>query len=87
MGFKVAISDDARKAIKKLSHEAADRVLSYLEALEGTEDPRSKGKPLTGPLRGFWRYRVGDYRIVCEIHDGELLVVVVTIGHRRDVYR
>ena len=51
------------------------------------DDPRSTGKALTGPLGGLWRYRVGDYRVICEINDGSLRILVVQIGNRREVYR
>lgn len=87
MGYSVRITETAKKALKKLSHEDAERIMNALDDLEGTEDPRSKGKALAGPLRGFWRYRVGDYRIVCEFNDNELLVVVVMVGHRSTIYR
>jgi mRNA interferase RelE/StbE len=50
------------------------------------EDPRRFGRPLTGDLKGLWRYRVGDYRIVAAIEDNRFVVLVVTVGHRRDVY-
>jgi mRNA interferase RelE/StbE len=50
-------------------------------------DPRRLGQPLTGDRRGFWRYRVGDYRIVAAIEDDRFVVLVVTVGHRREVYR
>ena len=48
---------------------------------------RSTGKALTGPLGGLWRYRIGDFRVICEIQDGELRVLVVELGNRREVYR
>ena len=51
------------------------------------EDPRSLGKTLTGPLGTLWRYRVGDYRVICEIQHGAVRILVIRIGHRREVYR
>lgn len=51
------------------------------------EDPRSRGKALTGNLAGVWRYRVGDYRILCDINDGRLVILVVDVAHRREVYK
>jgi mRNA interferase RelE/StbE len=51
------------------------------------DDPRSLGKALTGPLGGLWRYRVGDYRVICDIQDGALCVLVLQVGNRREVYR
>nr|WP_236829021.1 type II toxin-antitoxin system RelE/ParE family toxin [Bartonella schoenbuchensis] len=51
------------------------------------EDVRVVGKPLRGPLSGLWRYRVGDYRILCDLHDKELLVLVLAVGHRKNIYK
>ncbi|MEA2888015.1 MAG: mRNA interferase RelE/StbE [Bradyrhizobium sp.] len=63
-------------------------VLSYLRTrIAGSGDPRRLGQPLTGDRQGLWRYRVGDYRIVAAIEDDRLVVLVVTVGHRREVYR
>ncbi len=68
---------------------AARRIQTYLRTrLEPLDDPRQRGKPLTGSAFGqFWRYRVGDYRLFCEIQDDALVVLVVAVGHRRSVYR
>jgi mRNA interferase RelE/StbE len=58
------------------------------QRLATLEDPRSTGKALTGPQLGeYWRYRVGDYRILCDIQDGRLLILVIEVGRRREVYR
>ena len=57
------------------------------ERIAGMSNPRSAGKALTGPLGGLWRYRVGDFRVICEIQDGALRVLVVQLGNRREVYR
>ncbi len=58
------------------------------ERIAGQEDPRRTGKALRGPSLGaYWRYRIGDYRIVCDIQDGALRVLVIEIGNRRDIYR
>lgn len=57
-----------------------------LKNIDGCEDPRAHGKGLTANRSGKWRYRVGDYRILCEIKDSELVVLAIEIGHRRDVY-
>ena len=65
----------------------ARAILDYLEdEIAPLEDPRSRGKAMVGDKRGLWRYRVGDYRILCEIRDAELVIAAITIGHRRDVY-
>ena len=58
-----------------------------LDEIAKLEDPRSRGKALTGNLAGVWRYRVGDYRILCDINDGRLVILVVDVAHRREVYK
>jgi mRNA interferase RelE/StbE len=82
--FNRAAVDDLRK----LGADAERRVLRYLrERIAGSQDPRRLGQALTGDRKGLWRYRVGDYRIVAAIEDDRFVVLVVTIGHRREVYR
>ena len=74
--------------LRKLDRQAARRILDYMdERIAPLEDPRSTGKALTGPLGELWRYRVGDLRVICDIEDGALLVLVVRIGKRSEVYR
>lgn len=87
MAYKVSISKRAVRQIAKLDKKDAKRILDHLEEIDGIEDPRTKGKALTGALRGLWRYRVGDYRIICDIRDNEMVVVAVSVAHRRDIYR
>ena len=67
----------------------ARRLVGFLdERVAGTADPRALGQALKGPMLGsYWRYRVGDYRILCDLQDGRLRVLVVEVGHRRKVYR
>jgi mRNA interferase RelE/StbE len=85
--WRVEFHPDAARDLRKLGHEARRLVLAYLrKRIATTEDPRRFGHALAGDLKGLWRYRVGDYRIVAEIADDRLLVVVVTVGHRREVY-
>lgn len=86
MSFIVKVAPRAQKQIRKLDPPAARRIRSFLEdTLQGIQSPRSVGKPLID--QEFWRYRVGDYRILAHIRDGELLVLVVAIAHRREIYR
>jgi mRNA interferase RelE/StbE len=71
-----------------LDKAAARRIVDYMDKrIASLEDARSLGKALRGPLGEFWRYRVGDYRIVCDLQDEKLRVLVVRIGNRKDVYR
>ena len=55
--------------------------------LEPSSDPRQWGKALQGEKRGLWRYRVGDYRLICDIHDERITILILELGHRKDVYR
>jgi len=89
MGWKVELSPGADRDLDKLDPQHARRILRFLfQRVARLDDPRSIGEPLQGQRLGeFWRYRVGDYRLVCAIQDDCLLVLVVKIGHRRDVYR
>jgi mRNA interferase RelE/StbE len=75
------------KELKRLDRKAQKDILAYLDQrVAGKEDPRRFGKGLHANLAGLWRYRVGDYRILCQIKNGQLLVLVVSVGHRRNVY-
>ena len=86
--WRVEFDRAAARELRKLGNEAERRVLAYLRTrIAGGGDPRRLGQPLTGDRQGFWRYRVGDYRIVAAIEDDRLVVLVVTVGHRREVYR
>ncbi|MCP4664004.1 MAG: type II toxin-antitoxin system RelE/ParE family toxin [bacterium] len=81
---------DARafRELSKLDRAAQRRIRRYLrERIATDEDPRRFGESLAGVLAGLWRYRVGDYRIICRIESSRLVVVVVRIGHRKEVYR
>ena len=85
--MKVVYSEKAFKQLKKLSKSVSGRIVDYMDEVAKLEDPRERGKSLVGNLIGFWRYRVGDYRILCRIKDEELIISVVEVGHRREVYR
>lgn len=88
MAWTVKISDFAEKQLKKLDRTIQLRILDYLEdRLEGCKNPRHFGESLKGNKEGLWRYRVGDYRIVCEIHEQQLTILALAIGHRREIYK
>ena len=74
------------KWLKKADPQIARRVRNALRAVVELDDPRQRGKALTGPLAGLWRYRVGDYRIVCDLGDERLVVLVIEVEHRSSVY-
>ena len=85
--MKVILTDTFKKQLKKLDAAISKRVLDYLEQVELLDNPRSRGKALTSNLSGLWRYRVGNYRILCRIRDDELIITVIEIAHRSTVYR
>lgn len=88
MAWTVKLSDDAKRELGKLDKPIQKRIVLFLQdRIQSTDNPRTSGKALQGNLAGLWRYRVGDYRLLCRIEDGELLVLVIEIGHRREVYR
>ena len=88
MAWTIDYTDTALNQLRKLDKQSARRILDFLdERVAQRDDPRSTGKALTGPLGGLWRYRIGDFRVICEIQDGELRVLVVELGNRREVYR
>jgi mRNA interferase RelE/StbE len=88
LAWTVDYTETARKQLRKLDKQVARRILDFLdERVTTSEEPRSMGKALTGPLGSFWRYRVAEYRVICDIQDGRLRVLVVQIGNRREVYR
>jgi mRNA interferase RelE/StbE len=88
LAWRIELTASAEKSLFKLDRTAAKRITTFLrERVASADDPRSSGKPLAGQLAGLWRYRVGDYRVICQIEDGKLLILVVTIGHRGDIYR
>lgn len=75
------------KALNKLDTHISLRITDWIRKnLEGCENPRQFGKALTGNHYGEWRYRVGDYRIIAEIHDDRIIILVTSVGHRREVY-
>ncbi|MFA6289381.1 MAG: type II toxin-antitoxin system RelE/ParE family toxin [Opitutaceae bacterium] len=87
MSWAFEFTPVAQKQLVKLGPSAAVKIRAYLEKrIKNVKDPRSLGKPLKGDLIGLWRYRVEDYRILARIEDHRLIVTVVTVGHRRDVY-
>ena len=87
MAWVVRLSREAEKTLGRLDKSARTRIVDFLSALSSTSSPRERGAALTGQFSGYWRYRVGDYRLICDLRDGELVVLVLKVGHRREVYR
>lgn len=87
MAWIIEIEKSAKKELAKLDKTAADRILLFLEERIATaDDPRRFGEGLTNNLVGLWKYRIGDYRVIVDIQDARVVVVVVRVGHRRKVY-
>ncbi len=89
MVWIIKYTESSSKQLKKLDKQTALRVLDFMdERVAVLADLRSLGKNLKGPKMGeYWRYRVGDIRVICNISDGQMTVLVIEIGNRRDVYR
>ena len=87
MNYHVEFTKEALKQLKKMDKSNASLILGWIRKnLEGCDNPRIHGKGLTANRSGQWRYRVGDYRIIAEIQDNKVIVLVLNIGHRREIY-
>ncbi len=87
MTWQVEWDDCARRELRRLDASIQRQILRYLrERIVSEASPRRFGKALTGDRIGLWRYRVGDYRLVCKIEDDRLVVLVLAVGHRREIY-
>lgn len=88
MAWKIEFADSALKSMRRLDMTQKRRIFDYLKSnIANSDNPRLFGKALTGNLAGLWRYRVGDYRVIVSIQDDLVQVLVVRIGHRKDVYQ
>lgn len=88
MKYTVEYTDKAIKSLKKLDKSVLKMIKSWIEKnLVGTENPRQHGKGLTSNRSGQWRYRVGDYRILADIQDEKLVIILIGIGHRSQIYQ
>ncbi len=87
MAWQIKFTETAKKQLARIDHQAARRITRFLlERVAMATSPRGLGHPLKSVLRGFWRYRVGDYRLICQIEDKVMLVLVIRVGHRKDIY-
>ena len=88
MAWRIEYTDTARTQLRRLDRDTTRRIINYMdERVAVLDDPRSVGQVFTGPLGGLWRYRVGDCRVICDIQDDALRVLVVRVGRRDRVYR
>jgi mRNA interferase RelE/StbE len=86
LAFSVEYTETALRQLRKLDRQVARRIVDYLDEAAALDDPRSRGKGLVGDRAGIWRYRVGDYRVLCELLDDELVILALEVGHRGKVY-
>lgn len=87
MVWTIKISELAAKQLKKLDKQTAKKIMQYLkERIAHQKDPRLFGKPLLHNQTGLWRYRVNDHRIICHLEDHHFVVLVLRVGHRKEVY-
>ncbi len=88
MAWRIEYADAAARVIRKLDRQHARRILDHMDhRVAAADDPRQLGAAMVGDRAGKWRYRVGDYRVICQLIDDRLVVLVVEVGHRREVYR
>lgn len=80
--YNLILDDDFLNELKKLDKYVQKCVFKYLKEIEKLENPRARGKALTGNLKGLWRYRVENYKLIREIKDNELIIIAISIGHR-----
>lgn len=87
MRYALVLTEEFEKQFRKLDRSVQTIVAKWIRKhLEDCEDPRAFGKALSANLKGYWRYRIGDYRLLVEIRDEELIIVAISIAHRSDVY-
>ena len=86
MNWQISLSPNAAKWIRKADPQVARRIRDALRVIGSMENPRDRGKALSGNLAGLWRYRVGDYRIICDIRDSEFVILALEIGKRGSIY-
>ena len=88
MSYKLVLSNRARKQLKKMDRLVSVMLLDdLLNKYDGLENPRQHGKALKGELKKYWRYRIGNYRIICDIQDDKMIVLALEIGHRKEIYQ
>jgi len=88
MSYKLVFSSRFKKEVSKLDNSTKNLLKGWINKhLVDTDNPRATGKALVGDKVGYWQYRIGNYRLIVEIHDKELLVLAITFGHRSEVYK
>jgi mRNA interferase RelE/StbE len=85
--WRLETSVEFDRAVRRLDRESLRRIKSYLDEVLDLENPRDRGRGLTANLSSYWRYRIGDYRVIVEIRDETLVVIAIGLGHRSEIYR
>ncbi len=86
--YKIVVTKEFFKNLKKLDNGSQKLIKKYIENnIRNSDNPKSKGKPLRYNLSGYWRYRIGDYRLICEIKEKNVVIVLIDIGHRKNIYK
>ena len=86
MSWKIDIDSTASKYLAKIDKSIRQKLIKAINQLTELDNPRKLGKALQGKYVGFWRYRIGDYRIICEIKDEIITILIIKIGHRKEIY-
>lgn len=87
MKFAIIYSAKTREQLRKLDKSISMLILNWISKnLDRTDNPRQKGKTLSSDKKTFWRYRIGDYRVVADIKDHELVIIIISAAHRREIY-
>ncbi len=87
MAYKIILTEKADKQLRELDPPIQRRIADYIQDVTTIENPRQRGKKMQVNFNGGWRYKVGDYRILCDIYDDTITVFIIRIKHRKDVYR
>jgi len=87
MPWAIKLNPLSAKTLKQLDKPEKQRMEAFIDDLATTNNPRTKGKALQGDLKGLWSYRVGNYRLIAQIKDSELVILVIELGHRKNVYK
>ncbi len=88
MTYKLVLSDDVKKQLKKMDkHVGLMLAKDMKKRLDGLNNPRQQGKALTGQYKGLLRYRIGNYRVICDIQDDNLIILALEVGHRKEIYK
>ncbi len=87
MPWAIKLNPLSAKTLKQLDKPEKQRMEAFIDDLATTNNPRTKGKALQGDLKGLWSYRVGNYRLIAQIKDAELVILIIELGHRKGIYK